>query len=63
MLNTEGWAAGVIMLGQALSKCNSRKNGSILAKSGEKDFLFKLFKYFDMEVLKAVLRPAPAHIG
>lgn len=49
VLNTEGWAAGIIMLGQVLSKRNSGVKQNILKISGEKDYLFK---YFAVEVFK-----------
>ncbi|MCL4441426.1 MAG: hypothetical protein M1609_12795 [Firmicutes bacterium] len=51
MSNTEGWAAGIIMICQALGKCSLQGMGSLLEKSGDKDLLFK---YFALEVLKTV---------
>lgn len=47
--NTEGWAAGIIIMCQVLSKCSSQERGSLFEKSGDKDLLFK---YFALEVLK-----------
>lgn len=51
MVNTEGWVAGIIILCQAFSTGHAGKDGAIGEKSGQKDFLFK---YFAIEVLKAV---------
>ncbi|MFZ5644705.1 MAG: BTAD domain-containing putative transcriptional regulator [Bacillota bacterium] len=51
MLNTEGWAAGIIILCQALGKGGLLESGSIYKKTGEKPLLFK---YIALEVLKTI---------